>query len=172
MNLRPDEITGIIKSQIKNYQSKLKLADIVRCEQESAPKYIKFRRDGRFAYVIHEISDTVDVYSYSVDDRGNPVFNKIQKIQTVNDYHATGTASSALNLSMDFKYILSSNAGDNSVIIFRIDEKTGLLTKILCLPISGDYPKDAEIFPGNEFVVSLNHETNDMTFFKFDSASL
>ena len=28
MNLRPDEITGIIKSQIKNYQSKLKLADI------------------------------------------------------------------------------------------------------------------------------------------------
>ncbi len=27
MNLRPDEITGIIKSQIKNYQSKLELAD-------------------------------------------------------------------------------------------------------------------------------------------------
>ena len=28
MNLRPDEITGIIKSQIKNYQSKLELADV------------------------------------------------------------------------------------------------------------------------------------------------
>ena len=27
MNLRPDEITGIIKSQIKNYHSKLELAD-------------------------------------------------------------------------------------------------------------------------------------------------
>ena len=28
MNLRPDEITGIIKEQIKNYSSKLELKDI------------------------------------------------------------------------------------------------------------------------------------------------
>ena len=28
MDLRPDEITGIIKDQIKNYQSKIELADV------------------------------------------------------------------------------------------------------------------------------------------------
>ncbi|MDE6132530.1 MAG: F0F1 ATP synthase subunit alpha, partial [Oscillospiraceae bacterium] len=28
MDLRPDEITGIIKDQIKNYQSKIELTDI------------------------------------------------------------------------------------------------------------------------------------------------
>ena len=31
MNLRPDEITGIIKEQIKNYSSKLELKDIGTC---------------------------------------------------------------------------------------------------------------------------------------------
>ena len=65
-------------------------------------------------------------------------------------------------------YLLSSNAGDNSVIIYRIDHKTGLLSKILCLPISGDYPKDVALFPDNRHLVSLNHESNTMTFFTVD----
>ena len=40
--------------------------------------------------------------------------------------------------------------------------------KKLILPVSGDYPKDAEILPGNKFLVSLNHESNEMSFFKLD----
>ena len=86
----------------------------------------------------------------------------------MNDYHAGGSAASALNISEDFKYVVSSNAGDNSATIYRIDQKTGTLTKILCLPISGDYPKDVALFPDNKHLVSLNHESNTMTFFNVD----
>ena len=78
------------------------------------------------------------------------------------------TAASALNLSEDFKYLISSNAGDNSVIMFRIDPETGMLSKLFCLPISGEYPKDAMLFPDNRHLVSLNHESNTMTFFTVD----
>ena len=41
-----------------------------------------------------------------------------------------------------------------------------MLEKVFNLPISGEYPKDASLFPNNHFLVSLNHESNDMTFFK------
>ena len=77
-------------------------------------------------------------------------------------------AASALNLSADFKYLVCSSAGDNSVSIFSIDQKEGLLSKLLTLPISGDYPKDAALFPDNRHLVSLNHENNTMTFFAVD----
>ena len=80
----------------------------------------------------------------------------------------SNNAASALSFSADYKYLLSSNAGDNSVVIYDVDQKTGFLTKNFCLPISGEYPKDAEIFPNNKFLVSLNHETNAMTFFSID----
>ncbi len=43
-----------------------------------------------------------------------------------------------------------------------------MLTRIFCLPVSGDYPKDASLFPNNKYLVSLNHESNDMTFFRVD----
>ena len=146
---------------------KLKLIDILHSDQESAPRHIKFTKDGRFMYVVHELMNTIDVYSYNAG-KNAPEFEKIQTVYTLNDYHAKGSAASALSISKDGSYITSSNAGDNSVVIFRINKESGELEKVLCLPISGDYPKDACLFPDNRHLVSLNHESGTMTFFSTD----
>lgn len=146
---------------------KMKLADIIHSEQYSGPRHIKISKDGQFIYIIHEVKNCVDVYHYT-EDGTNPNFEKIQTISTLNDYHAGDAAASALNLSWDNNYLICSNDGDNSVIIYHIDKKTGMLEKILCLPISGSYPKDAMLFPDNKHLVSLNHENNTMTFFAVD----
>ena len=150
---------------------KLKLVDIIHSEQYSGPRHIKISKDGKYIYIIHELKNQVDVYAYTEAALGNPEFEKIQSISTLNDYHAGDSAASALNLSWDYNYLICSNAGDNSVIIYEIDKKSGLLKKILCLPISGSYPKDAMMFPDNKHLVSLNHEGNTMTFFAVDLAA-
>ena len=155
----------IVVYELNHYTGKLRQVDIIRSEQESAPRHMKFSKDGRFLYIVHELKNYIDVYHYYLDEHDLPVFDKIQNISTVNEYHAGGTAASGLNLSEDFKYMVSSNAGDNSVILYSIDHKTGMLTKIFCLPVSGDYPKDAALFPDNRHLVSLNHESDTMTFF-------
>ena len=146
---------------------KLSQIDIIRSEQESAPRHLKFSQDGKYLYIVHELKNYIDVYTYQ-EIHGNPEFEKIQTISTLNDYHAGGSAASALNISADFNYMVSSNAGDNSAVVYKINKKNGMLSKILCLPISGDYPKDANLFPDNRHLVSLNHETNTMTFFSVD----
>ncbi|MEG1848459.1 MAG: lactonase family protein [Lachnospiraceae bacterium] len=150
---RLDHVTG-----------KLKSVDIIHSEIESAPRHVKFSRDGKYLYIVHELKNIIDVYSYK-DVNDNPEFEKIQTVSTLNEYHASGSAASALNLSADDQYLISSNAGDNSVIIYDIDHRNGELEKILCLPISGDYPKDVILFPDNKHLVALNHESNSMTFF-------
>ncbi len=146
---------------------RLKLVDILRSDQDSAPRHIKFSQDGKFLYIVHELKNFIDVYTYK-EERNIPDFEKIQTISTVNEYHASNSAASALNISEDFRYIVTSNAGDNTVAIYKVDKKTGMLEKLLCLPISGDYPKDAVLFPDNKHLVSLNHESNTMTFFATD----
>lgn len=158
----------VIVYNLNHSTGKLHQVDIIRSEQESAPRHLKFSKDGKFLYIVHELKNYIDVYTYSLDEHENPVFEKIQNISTVNEYHAGGSAASALNFSADFNYLCSSNAGDNSVILYHIDKKSGLLSKILCLPVSGDYPKDAVLFPDNRHLVSLNHESNSMTFFNVD----
>ena len=146
---------------------KLRLADVIRSEMEAAPRHIKISQDGRFIYIVHEWKCCVDVYSYE-NREGIPYFSKIQSIATVNEGATQNSAASALSFSSDYNYLLSSNAGDNSVILYNVNKEDGLLTKNFCLPISGEFPKDAEIFPNNKFLVSLNHESNTMTFFKID----
>ena len=107
------------------------------------------------------------MYSYKDGPRG-PVFELLQTISTLNDYHSSGSAACVLRFSRDWKYVLCSNAGDNSIGIFKIDRETGKLEKICILPISGDYPKAADFFPDNRHIMSLNHETNTMTIFKIN----
>lgn len=153
--------------RLDHESGKLRPIDMIRSEQESAPRHLKFSKDGHFLYIVHELKNYIDVYTYK-EVNGNPEFEKIQNISTLNDYHAGGSAASALNISTDFKYLVSSNAGDNSAVLYRIDETTGMLAKMFCLPVSGDYPKDANLFPDNRHLVSLNHESNTMTFFTVD----
>ena len=146
---------------------KIRQCAVLHSEMESAPRHLKFSNDGHFLYVVHELKNLIDVYFYQ-EVNGVPDFEKIQTVPTLNDYHATGSAASALNFSSDFKYLISSNAGDNSVVIFSIDPDNGYLHKVLCLPISGEYPKDAALFPDDKHLVSLNHESDTMTFFSVD----
>ena len=148
---------------------KLSQADIIHSDQKSGPRHIKTSADGKFVYIVHARGTYIDVYDYHDTENNGPEFEKVQSISTLNDYHASGSGASALNLSDDFKYLVSSNAGDNSACMYSVDKKTGMLTKLFCLPVSGDYPKDVALFPDNKHLISLNHESNTMTFFSVDA---
>lgn len=146
---------------------RLTLADIIRSEIESAPHQIKFSLDGKFAYIIHEMKNIIDVYSYR-EKNGTPDFEKIQSVSTVNDYHAGNSAAYAIQLSHDGKHMYCSNAGDNSVSAFDRDEKTGMLTKLFTLPISGDFPKDIAISDNDKYLLSINNESSTISFFRIN----
>ena len=150
---------------IDHTTGRLKLVDIIRSEQESEPRMLKFSQDGKFLYILHEQKNTIDVYRYE-EIKDVPEFEKIQTISTVEG--SESAASSALTLTFDFKYLVSSTAGANCAVIFEIDKATGMLKKVVDLPVAGEYPKDAALFPDNRHVISLNHESNTLTFFNVD----
>lgn len=146
----------------------LHLADVVRGDIESAPRHIKMSKHGRFIYIVHELACNITVYAYE-ERNGNPYFDRIQTIATTeSDEKDYGCSASALTFSDDYRFLISSTAGENTVAIYEADHETGLLEKKFCLPVSGEYPKDAAIYPDNKHVVSLNHTSNTMTFFKAD----
>lgn len=148
-------------------KGKVFLADVIRSDLESAPRHVKISQDGKFIYIVHELKCYIDVYSY--EDRDNiPYFEKIQTVQEIEPERGSVNSASALSFSKDYNYLVSSLAGDNSAVIYNVNKKDGTLTPNLRLPISGEYPKDVDLFPNNKFLVSLNHESNTMTFFQVD----
>jgi 6-phosphogluconolactonase len=154
--------------ELNHTTGKLKLVDVVRSEQESAPRHLKFSRDGKYLYVVHELKNYIVVYHYYERVPGDPEFDKVQTISTLDKDHDIKSAASALKLSLDDHYIVSTNAGDDSAVVYSVDMEAGMLNKLLCLPVNGNYPKDACLFPDNRHLVSLNHEENTLTFFTVD----
>lgn len=147
---------------------KLTQVDAVRCELESAPRQFRFSADGRFMYLMCELKNVIEVYTYETGDRA-PVLEKIQTISTTGSAKPSVlTAASAMRLSPDEKHVFCSNAGENTVSVYDRDEKTGFLTMICCLPISGEYPKDIAVFPDGKHIASVNHDSGSLTFFDVD----
>ena len=160
--------------QVKIYRinkrtDKLELVDILRCPRESGPRIIRFSTDGRYAYLLFELSNEIKVYSY--DGSGNaPEFELLQSVSTLQkgDTDVSHNAASGLALAPDGRHLFSTTAGENTVSMYEIDEQTGLLTKKFTLPISGDYPKDLAIFPDNKHIAIANHSSNSITMFTVD----
>ncbi|MCI8296819.1 MAG: lactonase family protein [Lachnospiraceae bacterium] len=161
---------GIDQVRIYRFdEEKLVQVDAIRCERESAPRNFRFSKDGRFIYLMYEQKNVIDVFTYETGDKA-PKIEKIQTIPTTDstDPYSELTAACAMRMSPDTRYIYCTNAGDNVMSIFTRDEETGLLELLCSLPISGDYPKDVAIFPDQQHVASINHDTGDITFFKVD----
>lgn len=144
------------------------LVDALRCELESAPRQFIFSQDGKYFYLMYQLKNTIDVFSYETGERV-PVIERVQTVSSTGDAPAGQlTAACAIRMSPDDRYLYCSNAGDNSVSIYRRDLETGLLTLICCLPISGDYPKDIAVFPDQKHLASINHASGTISFFSVD----
>lgn len=154
--------------RINQHMHRLELVDILRCERESGPRLLKFSKDGRFAYLLYELTNEVEVYTYQEEESG-PVFEKIQTLSTTSaNVDRVHDAASGMCFSNDGTHLFTSTAGDNTVAMFSIDQETGLLKKEFALPISGEYPKDIAMFPDDKHIAVVNHESNSITTFTVD----
>ncbi len=88
-------------------------------EPGSGPKQLLFNKDGNIAYIINELSSTIDVYTYK--DR------KFTRVQTVDTYDKV-TYPDEENLAAygkftnDGEFFLVANRGHDSLTLFRVLE--------------------------------------------------
>ncbi len=159
--------------QVKIYEpdfekGKLILVDALRLDMESGPRMIRFSRDGKFAYVLCEITNTVEVFTYEYDGK-LPVFEKVQSVKSTAEKDDQGVcAASGMEISRDGEYMIVTNAGINCATVFKIDKESGQLVPFAENYISGDYPKVLSIYPNNKFFMCLNNDTNEITTFRID----
>ena len=154
--------------RINTTRNRLELVDILRCKRESGPREIVFSKDGKYAYILFELINTVGVFRYK-DNGKTPEFELVQTIETLSDeLDPQHDCAAAITISPDGKYLFTSTAGDNSVAMFTINQEDGTLVKDFALPISGEYPKDIALFPDGKHIAVVNHESNSITTFTID----
>jgi 6-phosphogluconolactonase len=147
----------------------------------SGPRHFTIHPNGKFAYVIQELSSTVTVFNY--------VSGKLSPIQTITtlakDFKDKNKSFCAdIHISPDGKFLYGSNryvdAGNkngvfaptnttDTIVMYSIDPKTGKLTYIGNEPVLGKIPRNFMITPNGKFVLVANQETDNIVIFSRDT---
>jgi 6-phosphogluconolactonase len=124
----------------------------------AGPRRLAFRPDGKFAYVINELTSTVTTLAYDV---GAGALEERQTLSTVPGYYDGPNRPSEIVVHPGGKYLYVSNCGHHSVVLFAIDP-AGTLTYVEDQSTYGTMPVHFGMdTPGQHFAVA-NRESGSI----------
>ena len=129
----------------------------------SGPRHTEFSADGRFAYLITELSGEVMAFTYNGDS--------LTWMQTIQADTLDARGSADIHLSPDGRHLYASNRlkGDG-LAIFQINGEGGTLTKIGYQP-TGIHPRNFIITPNGKYVLVACRDTNEIQVFARDAST-
>jgi 6-phosphogluconolactonase len=127
----------------------------------SGPRHIAFAPNGRFAYAMTEITDSVIAFSY--DGKGG-----MKELQTLASAPAApGTSGAEIAVHPSGKFLYAANRGHNSISIFTIDSK-GMLTAAGNVSTQGKTPRFFGLDPTGGYLIAANQDSGNMVVFEID----
>jgi len=127
----------------------------------SGPRHFTFHPNGKFAYVINEMSATITAFNYRE--------GTLQSFQTVNnlpdDYTGLKWAAD-IHISPDGKFLYGSNRAHESLVIFKINGETGRLTLVGHQHVQGKTPRNFVIDPLGNYLLVANQDSDNIAVFK------
>jgi 6-phosphogluconolactonase len=140
-----------------------------KLEPGSGPRHLAFHPNGKFAYVLGEMSTTVTAFSYQPK---NASLSPLQTIATLpRDYSGVKEAAE-IAVHPSGKFLYASNRGSaNSITIFAIHPTKGTLTQVGYVSTQGKRPRGFVIDPTGMFLLAANQDTNSVVVFHIDAAT-
>ncbi|WP_044171897.1 lactonase family protein [Flectobacillus major] len=132
----------------------------------SGPRHFTFHPNGKWAYVIEELSATVTAYRYQ---KGG-----LKATQTISTLPADYTGKkwcADIHISPDGKFLYASNRSHESITVYAINTKTGQLTWVDNTNVAGKTPRNFAIDPTGNYILVANQDSDNITIFKRDKAT-
>ena len=123
----------------------------------AGPRHMVFRPDGRFAYVINELTSTVTALAY---DPKTGVMSELQTLSTLPQSFTGANSGAEIDVHPSGKFLYASNRGHNSVAVFGIDAQKGTLTYVDAIPTEGRTPRHFGIDPSGKYAAVANQATD------------
>jgi len=129
------------------------------------PRHMIFGKSGRFVYMLGEMGSKVTAMSY---DTASGKLKPIQTIATIPADFKGENNSAELALDASGRFLYASNRGHDSVSLFSIDPRTGLLKLVQVESSGGQIPRSIAIDPSGRHLLAANQDSNRIVVFNRD----
>lgn len=143
---------------------KLNLAQTISVTPGEGPRHFDFHPNGKNAYLINEIGNTVNAYNY---DAATGALTETQSLTTLPSDFTETTHTADIHVSPDGKFVYGSNRGHDSIAIFAI-APDGTLTSVGQEPTGGKNPRNFALDPSGNFLLAANQNTCNIVTFRIN----
>ena len=134
-------------------------------EPGSGPRHLDFHPNGRYAYVITEMGNTITVFDYDADAG---TLNATQAISTLPEGYAETSHTADIHIHPNGKFLYGSNRGHDSIAVYAIDPNNGQLETVEIVATGGNGPRNFGLDPTGTYLIAGNHGSNDIFTFAVD----
>ncbi len=131
----------------------------------AGPRHFTFHPNGRSAYVINELDNTVTAFSY---DAKSGRLTQIQTLSTLPEEFKGQNTTAEVKVHPSGTFLYGSNRGHDSLAMYRINRDTGRLALIGHQSTGGKEPRNFNIDPTGRFLIAANQSSDNMLVFKID----
>ncbi len=141
--------------------NKLKHLATYKNEAGFGSRHLVFSNDGQYFYVTGELSSKVNVVKFNEQDWS---FENIATYSTIPEDWKQHNGAAAIKISSDGQFIYISNRGNDSIVVFQIqDDHT--LRLVQRVSTFGSFPRDFNWDESEKYVVVANQTTDNATLY-------
>ncbi len=137
----------------------------------SGPRHMKFHNNGRFVFVLNEISLSITTFEF---DRQAGFLTPIDTVPTVPEADKAkeqAISASEIRVHPSGRFVYSANRGHDTISAFRVDEQTGKLTLIEREFMRGATPRNFNIDATGKWLVVAGQDSHTLGVFAIDQKS-
>lgn len=131
----------------------------------AGPRRIVFHPDGRKAYLLTELTAELQLLDW--DGRSGELTRRQSLAIDSPDF--TGTKSGAeLAISRDGRFVYASSRGENTLVVYAVERRTGLLSLLQRIPCGGLKPWSFTVHPSGRWLFVANEASSTLDVFAVD----
>lgn len=131
----------------------------------SGPRHLAFHPNGKTAYLINEMANTMVTLSYDAA-RGSLV--ETQTLPTLPADFTGQNTTAEVEVHPSGKFVYGSNRGHDSIVVYAVDEQTGKLSFVEHQATQGKGPRNFAIDPTGQWLLAANQGTDNVVVFHID----
>jgi 6-phosphogluconolactonase len=131
----------------------------------AGPRHFAFHPDGKHAYVINEMGNTITALEY---DAAKGELKAGKSVSTLPQDFKGNTSTAEVVVHPSGKFVYGSNRGHNSIAVFTVDPKNGELTAVGHQAKGINTPRNFAIDPTGTFLLVGNQGSGSVAVFKID----
>jgi 6-phosphogluconolactonase len=134
----------------------------------AGPRHLAIHPGGRWFYVINELNSSVTVFDYQSSPPG---LREIQTVSTLPDGWKGPNSTAEIAVHPSGRFLYGSNRGHDSVVIYRIDTRTGMLDGRRHVSAGGRTPRNFAIDLTGGWLWVANQDSDALCLYRINLAT-